>query len=156
MINFYKLYNKPKQLLFHSVYYHLLSKLVRCGMGMISKDEYPNCMNIIRREPYYAYQYARDVLKGRWVEAEPYIMKDRIAAHDYAKYVIGGRWLEYEPELINTNNAYSCYMYAKEVIKGPWPEAEPVIFEVAGWRWSYDRFLKGIIVKIADLVGIYD
>ena len=43
-----------------------------------------------------AYMYARDVIKGRWPEAEPYIMKDAMISFYYAKRVIKGRWPEAE------------------------------------------------------------
>jgi len=50
---------------------------------------------IILRQPIFAYEYARDVIKGRWPEAEPVIMKDIIKesylVREYAENVIKGR-----------------------------------------------------------------
>ena len=63
--------------------------------------------HIIKRIPKYAYLYSYYVIKGRWPEAEPYIMKD-------AKYA---SW------------------YAKDVIKGSWPEAEDIIQQYE-YRWT--------------------
>jgi len=39
----------------------------------------------IIQEPTWAYFCARDLIKGRWSEAEPAIMKDADAAYSYAK-----------------------------------------------------------------------
>ena len=43
------------------------------------------------------FQYARNIIKGRWPEAEPYIMKDPKWAAAYAVWVIKDRWPEAEP-----------------------------------------------------------
>ena len=83
-------------------------------------------------EPYimtgaYAYIYAKDIIKGRWPEAEPYIMTDAECAYFYANYVIKGRWPEAEPYIMK--GPVYAYYYAKDVIKGRWPEAEPYIMK---------------------------
>ena len=51
---------------------------------------------IIMQEPFYAYCYATDIIRGRWYEAEPVIMQDAINAYRYSRDVIQGRWLEAE------------------------------------------------------------
>ena len=53
------------------------------------------------KDPNNAYVYARDVIQGRWPEAEPYIMKDSHMASLYAKNVIQGRWPEAEQHIAN-------------------------------------------------------
>ena len=35
------------------------------------------------KNPGRVYEYARDVVGGRWPEAEPYIMRDPIYASEY-------------------------------------------------------------------------
>ena len=47
-------------------------------------------------------QYAADVIKGRWPEAESNIMKNPYAAVEYARDVIKGRWPEAESISIST------------------------------------------------------
>ena len=42
----------------------------------VIKGRWPEADPIIIREPYLAYHYAKDVIKGRWPEAESKIMKD--------------------------------------------------------------------------------
>ena len=31
------------------------------------------------KNPKYAYWYSRDVIRGRWTEAEPYLIKDKFS-----------------------------------------------------------------------------
>ena len=69
--------------------------------------------------------FAKDVIKGRWDEAEPNIMKDPLDAYYYARDIIKGRWPQAEPVIIK-----ACPVaYAKGIIKGRWIEAEPVIMQ---------------------------
>ena len=100
----------------------------------------------IMQNPGKAYHYAKDVIKGRWPEAEPYIiqgaksMSDSIGISilvDYARDVIGGRWPEAEP-VIRKNPEYA-YQYARKVIGGRWPEAEPYIRQDPVWALFYAR-----------------
>ena len=62
----------------------------------------------LKKGPYHAYHIAKDTIKGRWPEAEPYIKND-------------ARW---------------AYFYARDIIKGKWPEAEPVIMN-SRWAVAY-------------------
>lgn len=39
------------------------------------KDLSPKQISSIAKVPEFAFYYAKDVVKGRWLEAEPYIMK---------------------------------------------------------------------------------
>jgi len=75
---------------------------------------------IIIKNPYYAYLYARDVIKGRWIEAEEIISTDSECAYYYSRAVIKGRWTEAE-DIISTNSYYS-FLYSVDVIKGKLPE----------------------------------
>lgn len=68
------------------------------------------------------YRYARDILKTRWTEAEPYIMRDPEWAVEYAYDVIKGRWPEAEPYIMK--NSQCAYRYAYSILKGRWPEYE--------------------------------
>ena len=78
-----------------------------------SKD-YPEYMGTDDPDtPKTLYYYACDVLKARWLEAEPVIMK--------------------EPEW--------AYRYACYILKARWPEAEPVIMKNPRWARAYaERF----------------
>jgi hypothetical protein len=63
--------------------------------------------------------------RGRWPEAEPYLMKVPGLAHWYAQDIIKGRWEESEPYIMK--NSYWAYRYAVDVMKKRWPEAEEYI-----------------------------
>jgi len=90
-----------------------------------SGERDPWLESIIMKDPVRAHHYAKDVIEGRWPEAEPYIMTDFASAFWYAFDVIGGRWPEAEPIIMkDPTNAVD---YAKHVIKGRWLEAEPYI-----------------------------
>ncbi len=79
----------------------------------------------IAKNAYRAYDYAKDVIGGRWPEGEPAIAKDRDRAYAYAKDVIGGRWPEAEEHI--ATHPTVAYQYAKDVIGGPWPKAEAAV-----------------------------
>jgi len=57
----------------------------------------PELEDIILTSPFYAYAYAMDVIKGRWIEAENIIATCWVPA------------------------SYGLYLYAKNVIKGKLP-----------------------------------
>lgn len=97
MINFYNYYNDR---LDNQQLYAEPLKYVS-PMSEQYKDEVEPILHIIKKSPSYAYWYAR-LIKGRWIEAEPYIMRDPVYVFYYAIGVIRGRWLEAEP-IIRTN-----------------------------------------------------
>jgi hypothetical protein len=49
-------------------------------------------IEVFSQYPYWAYWYARQVLKGRWARAEKVIASSPKWALEYAKWVIGGRF----------------------------------------------------------------
>ena len=95
-------------------------------------------LNIVNQDPITAYVYARNVMKGRWPEAEPYIMKHPITAYLYARDVMKGRWPEAEPYIMT--DPYAAYLYANDVMEGKrWPEAEPYIMKYPTSAYPYAR-----------------
>ena len=66
------------------------------------------------------FDYADQVIKGRWPEAEKFIIKNPDFALLYANNFFGGKWEEYEKSIINDTER--CYLYAKDAIKGRLPE----------------------------------
>ena len=81
--------------------------------GLLSK----HLMELSSHYATFAFYYARDVLKGRWLAAEPYILKDPEESYWYARHVIGGRWPEAEPTLANSEMSEWPYRYAVYVLK---------------------------------------
>ena len=78
--------------------------------------------SMIATDPQYARSYARDILKGRFPEAEPVIAKDPRAACLYAQFSVRGRFPD--GEHVISKDPHYAFTYAKYVIKGRWPEAE--------------------------------
>lgn len=101
---------------------------------------------------YWAYWYARFVIKGRWPEAEDTIAKDAEWACQYASDVIKGRWPEAEATI--AKNAYWAYRYARYAIKGRCPEVEDTIAKNANWAYRYVRHvIKGRWPEVEDTIA---
>jgi hypothetical protein len=103
MINFYVIYSHGG--LDKEEYAPLIEQLVK---GFFTLDLKP-IEHIIKKDPVYAYNYARDVIKGRWLEAEPYIITDTYSAYWYACYVMKERWLEAEPLIKKSEVTWQRY-----------------------------------------------
>jgi hypothetical protein len=80
---------------------------------------------VIAKDAKLAYNYALNIIKGRFPLGEPAIAKDLKYAYWYARDVIKGRFPEGEPAI--ARDPYYAYIYAKDVIKGRFPEGEPAI-----------------------------
>ena len=93
----------------------------------VIKGRWPEAESSIMNNPYAAMSYAAYVIKGRWPEAESIIMKDPLAAMEYARDVIKGRWPEAESRIME--NPLAAMEYARDVIKRRWPEAESIIMK---------------------------
>jgi hypothetical protein len=134
MINFYSFYSKIG--LDKEEYAPLLDQL--------DEDEYTKELepiaHILKRDSWYAYRYAKDIIRGRWPEAEPYIIKDSWYAFMYAQYVIRGRWEEAESVIIKEPRG--AWLYAWYILKSRWVEAEPYIKEDDYWWGQYCRHFK--------------
>jgi len=84
--------------------------------------------------------YLNTILKSRWIEAEPEILKNLLSSDKteaefaisfvvtYAEKILKGRWIEAEPNILK-NSAFA-YLYARHVIKGRWIEAEKSTFSI--------------------------
>lgn len=106
MMNLYKYY-KGRLDEHHDVYRPLLTHLL--SGWFLEQVDWTPILHIIKNDPYYAYKYARDVIKGGWSEAEQYIMKDPFAAYCYARDIIKGRWKEAEPYIMTDSLWWHAY-----------------------------------------------
>ena len=52
---------------------------------------------------YVLYEYAKDIIGGRWPEAEPFIIVDPTIAAVYARRAMRRRWKEAEPAMLATD-----------------------------------------------------
>jgi hypothetical protein len=109
--------------------------MVYTYINKVLKSRWPEAEPYIMKEPALAFRYALNIIKGRWPEAEPYIMKDDFMSYEYARDIIKGRWPEAEPRIMKC--APLAYQYALDIIKGRWPEAEPYIVRYAYISYGY-------------------
>lgn len=153
MLNVYDKYERPEELpeyeensrFFEALenFQHYLSNI-----SQEDKDQITSHTNIIKKFPELAYLYARAFIRGRFIEAEPYMMKDPFRAYMYAKFVLsqdaewtaeenhkGGRWPEAEPYIMK-DIEISLY-YAEGVIGGRFIDAEPIIRQNEYWWDKY-------------------
>jgi ApbE superfamily uncharacterized protein (UPF0280 family) len=103
------------------------------------QKRFPEAEEYIKKDPLYAYLYAKNVVKGEWPEAEPYILKDPEYVYKYAEEVLKGRWMEAEPYLLEKANGVIIFRYAKDVVKGRWLEAEPYILNDPNSSYEYAK-----------------
>ena len=108
----------------------------------VIKGRWKEAEPIIMKDPYYAYLYAYYVIKGRWPEAEPTIIKSPYHANQYARYVIKNRLPEAEQYIVK--DPQIAYLYAYDVIRDKWPEAEPTIMKDPDYSYLYAKnIIKG-------------
>lgn len=103
MINFYNLYNKSG-LDNSDLYQDQINAL-----GIYNFNNVDNVMHLIKKSPQYAYNYALDVIKGRWEEGEPIIMKNPSYACWYAEDVLKCRWYDAEQHIKHDNAWWNYY-----------------------------------------------
>ena len=108
-------------------------------IGKSPEGEWPQGEKSIlkTKDPLLIYNYARDVIGGRWKEAEPFILEDLEIAYDYAKNIIGGRWKEVEPYIMKYPKF--SYIYARDIINGRWKDVEPFIMKYPKIAYKYAR-----------------
>jgi hypothetical protein len=75
-------------------------------------------------------------------DLEPFIIKDLVYIYFYARDNIKGRWIEAE-NIISTNS-YCTYLYAKNVIKGKLPENmhNMMLLHADDYAKEYFNFIK--------------
>jgi lambda repressor-like predicted transcriptional regulator len=127
-MNLYEFHSEPKSLIHFDRAHELVPELfvdTRYGSVRFPQELSNTQLGALSRVPKLAYNYAKTVLKRRWPEAEPHIMKDPVLAHDYAKTVIKGEWKEAEKYILQRADCAAAY--AQNVLKKRWPEAEAII-----------------------------
>lgn len=130
MLNFYQYYNNTG--LDHDEYRDPIEQWKKKSYT----DDVGKIKHILKKNPYHAVWYARLVIKGRWYEAEPIIMKDPRRATQYVRYVLKlTRWLDAEPYIMK--DPYYAYRYAYDVIQGRWHEAEQYMKQDPDWWDAY-------------------
>lgn len=156
MLNVYKYYEEPDNLLLYGEIYDKLRLIdLNAAANWLpqSKEKLEPVVHIIEQIPELAYRYARNVMRERWPAAELVISRsDKIAAF-YARDVIRGRWPEAEASI--AKDPLISMAYAKGILAkdsewtsqeghehGRWPEAEPYILAD---RYAAVRYATNVI-----------
>jgi hypothetical protein len=127
--------------IYYELYGHLPNNLA---------ERVPEIETIIAQDPLAQANYAIKVIKGRWPEAEPNIIKHPLAAVTYAAAEIG-RWPEAEPAIASDPQA--AFEYASRVIKGRWPEGEPAILTDGEMAFNYaSRVVRGRVPEMEPAI----
>lgn len=94
------------------------------------KRRIPELESLLIQDPNAAYNYAKSILQGRWIEAEPMILKEGSSKvlFFYAKHVIRDRWPEAESKIIECSKY--IMEYTKDLVKNRWKEAEDKIISI--------------------------
>ena len=106
--------------------------------------------------------YARNIIEGRWHEAEDTIIElcerdgnNINAACDYARFIVKGRWREAEHLFLNEKHAWNYWMLvvrgvieAGNMYPSRWEQIEPFIAKNSSHSYNYaldtnERFLLG-------------
>ena len=155
MLNIYKYHDDAKSLSLYnevSSQMKLLDNYGNTWGKTVFAEDLSLIKNIISGSSYYALQYAINITKGRWKEAEPYIMKDPHDAYYYAKTILSkdpewckisghknGRWPDAEPYIIK--EPYFAAEYAKYILNERWSDAESYIMkDEEEWEEYKDHF----------------
>ena len=145
MINLYNYYSNPSELDHQEKYQNAINNVISdVHVGWHYSYDWMVLKHVIKKIPLYAQYYAKNTIKGRWLEAEPYILKGGSNIYSYALDVIKGRWPEGEAELLQArieDGKYMLYMYARYVIKDEWPEAEKVILTDCEATYHYTAYV---------------
>jgi hypothetical protein len=97
--------------------------------------------------PYEALQISKS-LKKRSSKLEKLIIESSQLCFDYAREVLRGRFLEGE-EIISSDSFHS-FMYAKYVLNGPFHLGHSIIFN-SFYKKDYIDFLKSINYDLSEI-----
>ena len=102
------------------------------GLGFAEQDA---DLTEILSSPEKAYLYARDVIQGRWPDAEAVIAQDPWWAYWYAYEVLQRPFPA--AEYVIAQDPASAYWYARDVLHRPFPAAEYAIAQDPEWAKAY-------------------
>lgn len=119
----------------------LASELVKYAK-IVMKERWPEAEPYILRSPYASMWYAAEVIKDRWPEAEVKIKDNARLSSQYARNVIKGRFEAGEPTILE--NPYEIVEYAIHVVGDRWPEAEPILKADNKAPWLEYKYYFGI------------
>ena len=90
----------------------------------------PKLLRIVKTEPDLAYEYAKEVVGGRWPEGEDIIATDPAKSILYAGNVLDDRFPKGEDTILKSLSGGWMGAYARNVFEGGnWGDAERVLLE---------------------------
>ena len=107
----------------------------------------------IAKSPFYAYSYAKNILKGPFPTGEEAIAKKAEYSYYYADTVIERPFPAGE-EAIATDQYYAIE-YAKDILKGPFPAGEAAIAKDYAYEYT-KKFLKKDFYLNGKLIAKYE
>lgn len=120
MINLFKLHDEPHKLNHFNIK-HTLSPELAWEHGLATRDWDEK---LLAKDAEIAYDYAKTILRDRFILGEPSIAKDGYIAYKYARDVLKDRFKLGEPAIANFYAPNIPVRYAEKILKGPFPEAE--------------------------------
>jgi hypothetical protein len=90
-------------------------------------------------DPFWAFRYVCNVVKGRWEKGERIIITDPFRSYLYALIIIKGRWEK--GERIIATDADCSRRYACYVIEGRFELGEPAIMSNMNEAYDYAKFV---------------
>lgn len=156
MLNLYMKFDNPETLPLYDELYNGFKLLATARTWTPElADELEPVKHIIIQSSSLAYHYASKIIKRRWPEAEPTILKDPYSSYSYTTSVMPGRWEAAEPIMMQYPEV--AVLYARQILandpewtktpgheNGRWPEAEPYIMEKPEYSVNYaTRVIKG-------------
>lgn len=114
MLNVYNKFINPSELDNYNNNYQVFAAVESLldNMYGVTEDEKEilrQNTNLFYKDPEVAYSYALVVLKNRFKQAEPYIMKKPWFAYLYAKFILQKRWKEAEPYIKQDEEEWYTY-----------------------------------------------
>ncbi|MEM4511424.1 MAG: hypothetical protein QXD25_01275 [Nanopusillaceae archaeon] len=92
---------------------------------------------VIVKDPWLSYKYARDILKGPFPKGEDTMAQDPECSYLYAKDVIKGPFPKGEDTI--AKNPWNSYNYALNILKGPFPKREDTIAQDSEYSYLYAK-----------------
>lgn len=136
-MDFYKLHDNAEKL-DHFSNKHTVSALHAWEHGQETGEWNEKAL---AKDPTIAYDYARNILKSRFILAEPNIAKYPELAYGYSRFVAKERVPAFEREPIFANSSYAL-AYVKLIAKEEFKLAEPRFATNAGESFYYSTFIK--------------
>lgn len=91
----------------------------------------------ITENAHYSFQYAMEVVRGRFLEGELAIAEDSINSLKYAVHIVRDRWEPGEAKIAESEDL--SLQYARDVLKARFPLGEKVILSCIGSSVEYSK-----------------